>query len=249
MAIETELPRNMFMGATAAEPNWDAVYTEQLPRVYNFFRYRLGAEAVGLAATLWRGHRVSQLLRQGSQREHGVWFFESDEPNAFVLGRGIYASSALRSQPLEICDVVLAHERAHAERRDPFWRAVAVFLAALHLPHLAAALRVRLRVAQELAADVEASKSVGGGALQVARAIVRVSSSARHSTGFAPPAALAFTEGDVEVRVLALLQSPIAHRGWVSRCLLAASAVGMLAFWFGRDAVHHGLETLLGALS
>jgi RNA polymerase sigma-70 factor (ECF subfamily) len=45
MAIETELPRNMFMGVTAAEPNWDAVYTEQLPRVYNFFRYRLGAEA------------------------------------------------------------------------------------------------------------------------------------------------------------------------------------------------------------
>jgi RNA polymerase sigma-70 factor (ECF subfamily) len=45
MAIETELPRNMFMGVTAAEPNWEAVYTEQLPRVYNFFRYRLGNEA------------------------------------------------------------------------------------------------------------------------------------------------------------------------------------------------------------
>jgi RNA polymerase sigma-70 factor (ECF subfamily) len=45
MAIETELPRNMFMGVIAAEPNWEAVYTEQLPRVYNFFRYRLGNEA------------------------------------------------------------------------------------------------------------------------------------------------------------------------------------------------------------
>ena len=30
----------------AAEPNWDAVYAEQLPRVYNFFRYRLGNDAV-----------------------------------------------------------------------------------------------------------------------------------------------------------------------------------------------------------
>lgn len=26
----------------AAEPDWDAVYAEQLPRVYNFFRYRCG---------------------------------------------------------------------------------------------------------------------------------------------------------------------------------------------------------------
>ena len=33
------------MGVAAAEPNWDAVYAEQLPRVYNFFRYRLGNDA------------------------------------------------------------------------------------------------------------------------------------------------------------------------------------------------------------
>ena len=29
----------------AAEPDWDAVYAEQLPRVYNFFRYRFGDTA------------------------------------------------------------------------------------------------------------------------------------------------------------------------------------------------------------
>jgi RNA polymerase sigma-70 factor (ECF subfamily) len=45
MAIEGELTNRLFMGVTAAEPNWEAVYTEQLPRVYNFFRYRLGNEA------------------------------------------------------------------------------------------------------------------------------------------------------------------------------------------------------------
>jgi hypothetical protein len=27
------------------EPDWDAVYAEQLPRVYNFFRYRCGPRA------------------------------------------------------------------------------------------------------------------------------------------------------------------------------------------------------------
>ena len=36
----------MLWGVATAEPNWDAVYTEQLPRVFNFFRYRLGNEAV-----------------------------------------------------------------------------------------------------------------------------------------------------------------------------------------------------------
>ena len=30
---------------TAAEPDWDAVYVEILPRVYNYFRYRFGPSA------------------------------------------------------------------------------------------------------------------------------------------------------------------------------------------------------------
>jgi RNA polymerase sigma-70 factor (ECF subfamily) len=33
-------------GVAAAEPDWDAVYAEQLPRVYNFFRYRLANNAI-----------------------------------------------------------------------------------------------------------------------------------------------------------------------------------------------------------
>jgi RNA polymerase sigma-70 factor, ECF subfamily len=45
MAIEGELPKPFLWGVATAEPNWDAVYTEQLPRVYNFFRYRLGNDA------------------------------------------------------------------------------------------------------------------------------------------------------------------------------------------------------------
>ena len=46
MALESELP-NRFLGLVAAsEPDWDAVYTEQLPRVYNFFRYRFGHVAL-----------------------------------------------------------------------------------------------------------------------------------------------------------------------------------------------------------
>jgi RNA polymerase sigma-70 factor (ECF subfamily) len=36
----------LFDRASAAEPDWEAVYTEQLPRIYNFLRYRLGNETV-----------------------------------------------------------------------------------------------------------------------------------------------------------------------------------------------------------
>ena len=46
MATEGEVLNRSFLSVVAAEPDWDAVYTEQLPRVYNFFRYRLGNEAV-----------------------------------------------------------------------------------------------------------------------------------------------------------------------------------------------------------
>jgi RNA polymerase sigma-70 factor (ECF subfamily) len=36
----------LFYSASSAGPDWEAVYTEQLPRVYNFLRYRLGNETV-----------------------------------------------------------------------------------------------------------------------------------------------------------------------------------------------------------
>jgi len=45
MATEGEVLSRPFLGVVAAEPNWDSVYAEQLPRVYNFFRYRVGNDA------------------------------------------------------------------------------------------------------------------------------------------------------------------------------------------------------------
>jgi RNA polymerase sigma-70 factor, ECF subfamily len=41
MAFEQVLPRRLARWV-AAEPDWEQVYAEQLPRVLNFFRYRLG---------------------------------------------------------------------------------------------------------------------------------------------------------------------------------------------------------------
>jgi RNA polymerase sigma-70 factor, ECF subfamily len=44
MAFVQALPRRLASWITA-EPDWDEVYAEQLPRVLNFFRYRLGQTA------------------------------------------------------------------------------------------------------------------------------------------------------------------------------------------------------------
>ena len=45
MPVEGALPGRLVRWIAAAEADWDAVYAEQLPRVYNFFRYRFGNAA------------------------------------------------------------------------------------------------------------------------------------------------------------------------------------------------------------
>ena len=51
MAFDQVLPGRLARWVTA-EPDWEQVYAEQLPRVLNFFRYRLGdtADAEDLTA-------------------------------------------------------------------------------------------------------------------------------------------------------------------------------------------------------
>src|SRR5918999_5159807 len=51
MTFEQVLPQRL-ASWVAAEPDWEQVYAEQLPRVLNFFRYRLGdtADAEDLTA-------------------------------------------------------------------------------------------------------------------------------------------------------------------------------------------------------
>jgi RNA polymerase sigma-70 factor (ECF subfamily) len=69
MPIEQAMPGRWARWISAAEPDWDAVYADQLPRVYNFFRYRFGitADAEDLTARTfekaWRArHRYRRDL-------------------------------------------------------------------------------------------------------------------------------------------------------------------------------------------
>jgi hypothetical protein len=45
MTLEQAAPGRMHESAATEELDWDAVYADQAPRVYNYFRFRLGREA------------------------------------------------------------------------------------------------------------------------------------------------------------------------------------------------------------
>jgi RNA polymerase sigma-70 factor, ECF subfamily len=112
MAIEGELPRALFMGVAAAEPNWDAVYMEQLPRVYNFFRYRLGNEAQAEDLTS-RTFEKAWSARARYRRDlagFSTWLLS--------IARNV-AVDHLRAQrphlPLEAAEAVAAQDTPHDE--------------------------------------------------------------------------------------------------------------------------------------
>jgi RNA polymerase sigma-70 factor (ECF subfamily) len=67
MAIDETVSRRLLPWVGAHEADWDAIYREQLPRVYNFFRYRVGrtADAEDLtAATFEKAWRARHRYRR-----------------------------------------------------------------------------------------------------------------------------------------------------------------------------------------
>jgi RNA polymerase sigma-70 factor (ECF subfamily) len=67
MTLETDLAADFLAHAGAASPDWDAVYAEELPRVYNFFRYRFRDETLAedlTAATFEKAWRARERYRR-----------------------------------------------------------------------------------------------------------------------------------------------------------------------------------------
>jgi RNA polymerase sigma-70 factor, ECF subfamily len=67
MTLETDLPAEFLSQSATAAPDWDAVYAEQLPKVYNFFRYRLRDDTIAqdlTAATFEKAWRSRNSYRR-----------------------------------------------------------------------------------------------------------------------------------------------------------------------------------------
>jgi RNA polymerase sigma-70 factor (ECF subfamily) len=112
MAIEGELPKPLFFGLAAAEPNWEAVYAEQLPRVFNFFRYRVGndAHAEDLTARTFEKAWSARARYRRDVAGFSTWLIS--------IARNV-ATDHLRAQrphvPLEAADEIEARDTPHDE--------------------------------------------------------------------------------------------------------------------------------------
>jgi RNA polymerase sigma-70 factor (ECF subfamily) len=75
MDTRTDLFEGIFMQATEAD--WDVIYAEQLPRVYNFFRYRVGdgATAEDLTAVTFEKAWRNRMRYRRKLGAFSTWLF------------------------------------------------------------------------------------------------------------------------------------------------------------------------------
>jgi Zn-dependent protease with chaperone function len=198
---------------------------------------------------LFAASSLMRRLRRVARREAalGASVFETQAPLAITSGifsHTIYLSTGLvHALPPEQLEVVLAHERHHADRHDPFWRSLAAAASGLHLPWARRQILSDLHLACEQACDEAAARSTRDRALvaHTVLAVTRLLEDAGRNT----PHLLSGFGGQ---HVLARVESLVAEearparwsRGW------AMALVAVLILWLA-EPLHHGIETLLGA--
>jgi len=169
---------------------------------------------------------------------------ECDVPFAVTAGLWhpqIYLSTGLERQlDAKSLAAVVAHERAHARRRDTLRLALLMSVAPAALAGQGAPLTTDLQSAAEQCCDAEAARVVGDH-LTVADALLHVQRAAR-------PGGTAGS-GDLPERITALVEVPL-PRPLLHPLLLFTSiaAVGLMAL-FGVNAAHHGSELVLTLLA
>lgn len=203
----------------------------------------LGASlfAVSVGWLGWRGLRIlmrarrqQTLLRDCSGRELDgrVRLVASRSRLALTTGwlrpRIWLSSGLLERLSAEECEVVLAHERAHARRRDPACFALAHWSSGLHLPRVRESMLSGLVLAAEQACDEEAARQVVD-RVRVAETLLRVERLVGEGSPIAawpsPAAALVGTTIPERVKRL-LVDAPTERRELGTPAALAAVLVG-----------------------
>ncbi len=211
--------------------------------VVTILRVLIGGQK--LIRTLALSEATSRTLVEASERHGEVFVFDEDQPIAFVLGAWrarIHVSKGLLALGPEVALPVLAHERAHAQRRDFLWRTLSPVICGGHLPSMGAAIRNRICTAQEMAADFQAADELPQGRVMIAQAILTIAHYARTAS------TVAFNDGNLKARVLALLEPATARPRWPLHVFAASWLLMPLTLLLMHDIIHHGLETLLSAL-
>jgi len=216
-----------------------------------------GGLAVGVVAlrvlraqvATWRA--ISALLRVAGSEVPAGGLVVSAEPLSVTAGLVwplVLVSTGLKGRlTASQLEAVLAHERAHARRRDPLRLLAAALLGAAHGPGTRTLLLSDAALACEEAADEEAAREIGDRTV-VAEAIVaveRLFGERANRLGLA----VGMTGCATEARVEALLANPVqepsvaAWARWFRWAALAAA--GLL----GAHEIHHLTETVLDLIA
>lgn len=209
----------------------------------------LAARAIGQARALAREARWLERRRSGTL-EPGVHLLSGETPLALTCGLASpeiwIAQSLLDGLEATERAVVLAHERAHVERRDPARFLAADLASRLHRPRVRSTLLGALRLAAEQTCDARAAERVGD-ALQVASTLLRVERLMQRAPA-AGALGAALLDANLAARIEALIAAPAPGpagppRRWSAwPWLLAAGALLLAA------PVHHLAEHALEAV-
>lgn len=171
---------------------------------------------------------------------------ECSTPFSFAAGlwrpRVHVAAGLVAALPERQLAAVIAHERAHAHRRDSLRRLTARVLSRVHLPAVRRALLAELALATEQACDAEAGRQIGD-RVTVAETILAVERLLAGAPDRLPPGLAAFGGSFVADRVKGLLadETPRPPR---AVCLLAGVFALLIALAVA-DGLHHETEHLL----
>jgi hypothetical protein len=194
-------------------------------------------------ARLLEGRRQVRTLLRLARETQGFHLLPSRKALAFSVGllhpRTLLSSAVVTALDEADLKVVLAHETAHAQRRDALRLVVAEALLVAVPRRIRRTLLDDLSLACEEACDREALPQAGC-AERMAEVLLRA-----QRLGLAAPAGLLGATGSqLSLRVHALLGGPYpASRSW--KRLLWLSPVLLLV----ADPIHHAAETLLGLLN
>jgi hypothetical protein len=231
-------------------------HTPVLGRADHFYLW-LPALLAGITALLWvvRGcatfracRRASALLRGLAAGRDRRGFRVIDSPRPLAVCAGWWQGDVLLSSGLLAAldsadlEVILAHERTHARRRDNLTRLVLTLLFCPLSARPAALLLRDFTLATEQIADRAAARH--SGEERVARTLLRAQ---RLGLRTLHPGFSSFTSTALEARIHALYASrgPV-HRNTIAT-LLALLLVALATFALGVDGGHHAIEALFGA--
>ncbi len=214
--------------------------------LFLFFFSRVAILGFRFATDVRRAANANRAFQRASAGAFaGCRVLPIEEPQAFVLGMlkpHVYLSQGL-IETLHPDDLrfVLAHEKAHARRRDPLRRFVAAVGLLFHLPGIAAMLNRRLARSQEMTADAEAAHKVEERP-RLAEALVRF---ARLRVSPATIARMEFLNGDLEARVQELLDSSSRTNGPSTSMIISGFIALIVLSFFAAHLLHHLSISLL----